>query len=41
MSAIVDVRNLRTVLDTTGGQVRAVDGVDFELRQGECFALVG
>ena len=35
------IENLRTVLDTAGGQVRAVDGVDFELRKGECFALVG
>jgi peptide/nickel transport system ATP-binding protein len=35
------VENLRTVLDTAGGQVRAVDGIDFELRKGECFALVG
>jgi len=41
VSAVLDVRNLRTVLDTAGGAVRAVDGVDFELRQGECFALVG
>ena len=35
------VRNLRTVLDTAAGTVRAVDGIDFELRKGECFALVG
>ena len=35
------VHNLRTVLDTAAGAVRAVDGVDFELRKGECFALVG
>jgi peptide/nickel transport system ATP-binding protein len=35
------VENLRTVLDTAGGEVRAVDGVSFELRKGECFALVG
>jgi peptide/nickel transport system ATP-binding protein len=35
------VENLRTVLDTPGGEVRAVDGVDFELLDGECFALVG
>ena len=35
------VQNLRTVLDTAGGAVRAVDGIDFELRKGECFALVG
>jgi len=35
------VDQLRTVLDTAGGKVRAVDGIDFELRKGECFALVG
>jgi peptide/nickel transport system ATP-binding protein len=37
----VKIEDLRTVLDTARGQVRAVDGVDFELRKGECFALVG
>jgi peptide/nickel transport system ATP-binding protein len=41
MSALVQVENLRTVLDTAAGTVRAVDGIDFELRKGECFALVG
>ena len=35
------VENLRTVLDTPAGIVRAVDGLDFTLRKGECFALVG
>jgi peptide/nickel transport system ATP-binding protein len=35
------VQNLRTVLNTTAGAVRAVDGIDFELRKGECFAVVG
>ena len=37
----LQVENLRTVLDTAAGAVRAVDGIDFELRKGECFALVG
>ncbi|HKX39053.1 MAG TPA: dipeptide ABC transporter ATP-binding protein [Burkholderiales bacterium] len=37
----IKVRDLRTVLHTDGGAVRAVDGIDFELRPGECFALVG
>jgi peptide/nickel transport system ATP-binding protein len=41
MTAILEVHNLKTVLDTAGGRVRAVDGLDFELRKGECFALVG
>ena len=37
----LQVAELRTVLDTPRGVVRAVDGIDFELRKGECFALVG
>ena len=37
----LQVTDLRTVLDTSRGVVRAVDGIDFELRKGECFALVG
>ena len=41
MSAVLEVQNLHTVLDTASGRVRAVDGIDFELRRGECFALVG
>lgn len=40
MSAL-DVAGLKTQLDTPEGVLRAVDGVDFEIRQGECFALVG
>jgi peptide/nickel transport system ATP-binding protein len=35
------VERLETRLDTARGTVRAVDGVSFELREGECFALVG
>ena len=35
------VENLSTVLDVAAGELRAVDGVSFELRKGECFALVG
>jgi peptide/nickel transport system ATP-binding protein len=41
MKPALRVRGLRTVLDTPRGSVRAVDGVEFELRAGECFALVG
>ncbi|MGQ0652059.1 MAG: ABC transporter ATP-binding protein [Betaproteobacteria bacterium] len=41
MSAVLEAKNLSTVLDTSAGQVRAVDGVSFELAKGECFALVG
>ena len=41
MTGALRVESLKTALDTAGGTVRAVDGVDFELRKGECFALVG
>jgi peptide/nickel transport system ATP-binding protein len=41
MRPALRIQGLRTVLDTPRGSVRAVDGVDFELRAGECFALVG
>ena len=37
----MEVTGLKTSLDTPGGELRAVDGVDIELRKGECFALVG
>jgi peptide/nickel transport system ATP-binding protein len=33
--------DLRTILHTAAGTVRAVDGIELELRPGECFALVG
>jgi peptide/nickel transport system ATP-binding protein len=39
--SVLSISDLRTVLDTSAGQVRAVDGIDLELRKGECFALVG
>jgi peptide/nickel transport system ATP-binding protein len=39
--SVLSIGGLRTVLDTSGGKVRAVDGIDLELRKGECFALVG
>ena len=38
---VLDVSNLKASLDTPRGELRAVDGVDIELRKGECFALVG
>ena len=41
MSAVLDVKGLRTELDAPDGVVRAVDGVDLEIEKGECFALVG
>ena len=39
--AVLKIEDLKTVLDTARGTVRAVDGIDFQLRKGECFALVG
>ncbi|HEU5282232.1 MAG TPA: ABC transporter ATP-binding protein [Burkholderiales bacterium] len=42
MSApLLEVRDLRTWLDTAGGVVRAVDGVSFAVQRAETFALVG
>jgi peptide/nickel transport system ATP-binding protein len=38
---LLRVEKLRTVLDAPGGAVRAVDGVDLEIRRGETFAIVG
>jgi peptide/nickel transport system ATP-binding protein len=40
MSAL-QIAGLETQLDTPDGVLRAVDGVDLEIRAGECFALVG
>ena len=39
--SLLEVSGLRTHIDTARGELRAVDGVDIELRRGECFALVG
>jgi len=39
--ATLAVRGLRTVVASGGERVRAVDGIDLEIRPGETFAIVG
>ncbi|HYC53936.1 MAG TPA: ABC transporter ATP-binding protein [Candidatus Binatia bacterium] len=41
MTRLLDVRGLVTTFDTSEGLVRAVDGVDFHVDEGESVALVG
>ena len=38
---LLEVKNLKTYFFTEDGVVRAVDGVDFEVKRGEVFGLVG
>lgn len=38
---LLEVRGLRTVFETRAGRVCAVDGVDVEVRRGECLGIVG
>ena len=40
-AASLVVEDLAMRIDTSAGELRAVDGIGFELRPGECFALVG
>jgi oligopeptide/dipeptide ABC transporter ATP-binding protein len=39
--AVLSVRQLATSFDTEEGRIRAVDGVNFDLRQGSTLGLVG
>jgi peptide/nickel transport system ATP-binding protein len=39
--ALLRVENLRTVIEGAGDPVRAVDGIEIEIRRGETFAIVG
>jgi len=41
MSSLLQIRDLRTWLDSSGGTVRAIDGISLELASGETFAIVG
>jgi oligopeptide/dipeptide ABC transporter ATP-binding protein len=41
MEPILDVRDLKAHIDTPGGVLRAVDGVNFNIKPGEIVGLVG
>ena len=40
-SALLEVRNLHVEFNSEYGAVRAVDGIDFTLNEGEILGLVG
>jgi oligopeptide transport system ATP-binding protein len=41
MTALLEIRGLHTTFATSQGLVRAVDGVDLSIGQGEAFGIVG
>src|SRR5436190_21978481 len=38
---LLEVNNLRTYFDTEDGEVKAVDGISFQLKRGETLGIVG
>src|SRR5215470_17188141 len=41
MQSLLEVKNLRTHFHTRGGVVKAVDGVTFNIQEGETLGVVG
>ena len=41
MAKLLDIRNLRTQFRTSAGVVKAVDGISYDVEEGETVAIVG